>query len=56
MDLIGQLLPSPLYHDATGNEKFSGLKAVTYNLENNKIVETKLKSDAVFKEKVNHQL
>jgi len=43
----------PLYHDNDGNEKFSGLKAVTYNLENNKIVETKLKSDAVFKEKVN---
>ncbi len=42
-----------LYHDNTGKEKFSGLKAVTYNLENNKVVETKLKSDAVFKEKVN---
>ena len=43
----------PLYHDGGDNEKVSSLKAVTYNLENNKIVESKLKSDAVFKEKVN---
>jgi len=43
----------PLYHDGGDNEKISGLKAVTYNLENNKVIETKLKSDAVFKEKVN---
>ena len=42
-----------LYHDGGNNEKFSGLKAVTYNLENGKVAETKLKSDAVFKEKVN---
>ncbi len=43
----------PLYHDGGDDEKFSGLKAVTYNLENNKIVETKLKNDAIFKEKFN---
>lgn len=43
----------PLYNDGGNNEKFSALKAVTYNLENDKVVETKLKSDAVFKEKVN---
>ncbi|MBA4057420.1 MAG: hypothetical protein C0490_22085, partial [Marivirga sp.] len=43
----------PLYKDGSANEKFSGLKAVTYNLENEKIVETKLKSDAVFRQKLN---
>lgn len=43
----------PLYHDGGDNEKFSGLKAVTYNLENNKIVETKLKNDGVFRERFN---
>lgn len=41
----------PLYHDNSGDEKLSGLKAVTYNLENEKVVETKLKSDGIFKEK-----
>jgi len=42
----------PLYHDGGSDEKMSGLKAVTYNLENKKVVSTKIKSDAVFKEKV----
>ena len=46
----------PLYHDGGDNEKLSGLKAVTYNLENGQIAETKLKSDAVFKEKYNANL
>jgi hypothetical protein len=46
----------PLYKDGSTNEKLSGLKAVTYNLENNKIVETKLKNDAVFKEKATENL
>ena len=46
----------PLYKDGGANEKLSGLKGVTYNLENNKIVETKLKNDAVFKEKVNENV
>jgi transglutaminase-like putative cysteine protease len=41
----------PLYHTGSSNEKLSGLKAVTYNLENGKIVEVKLKNEAVFKEK-----
>ena len=41
----------PLYHNGSNVEKLSGLKAVTYNLENGKVVESKLKSDAVFKEK-----
>jgi Domain of Unknown Function with PDB structure (DUF3857)/Transglutaminase-like superfamily len=46
----------PLYKDGGDNEKFSSLKAVTYNLENGKIVESKLKSDAVFKEKLNNNI
>ncbi len=41
----------PLYHSGGDNEKISGLKAVTYNLDNGKIVETKMKNDGVFKEK-----
>ena len=41
----------PLYHDGGRDEKMSGLKAVTYNLENGKTIESKLKNDAVFKEK-----
>lgn len=41
----------PLYHDGSDDEKLVVLKAVTYNLENGKMVETKLKNDAVFKEK-----
>ena len=41
----------PLYHSGSSNEKLSGLKAVTYNLENGKVIEVKLKNDAVFKEK-----
>lgn len=43
-----------LYHDDQANkEKLLGLKAVTYNLENGKVSESKLKSDAIFREKVN---
>ncbi len=41
----------PLYHEGSSDEKLSGLKGITYNLENGKVVETKLKNDAVFKEK-----
>ena len=41
----------PLYHDGSNDEKVMGLKGITYNLENGKVSETKLKSDAVFKEK-----
>ena len=40
-----------LYNDGASSEKISGLKAITYNLENGKIVETKAKSDGFFKEK-----
>lgn len=41
----------PLYHDGSSDEKVVGLKGITYNLENAKVIETKLKNDAVFKEK-----
>lgn len=46
----------PLFHDGSDDEKISGLKAITYNLENGKIVESKMKSDAVFKEKYDANL
>ena len=41
----------PLYKDGGLGEKITSVKGVTYNLENNQIVETKLMNDAVFKEK-----
>lgn len=41
----------PLYHVGSADEKVSGLKTATYNLENGKVVETRGKSDNVFKEK-----
>ncbi len=40
-----------LYHDNGKYEKLTGLKVVTYNLENGKVVESKLKNDAILKEK-----
>lgn len=46
----------PLYHSAGDEEKLAGLKAVTYNFENGKIIETKVKNDAVFKEKYDNNL
>lgn len=46
----------PLYHNDSDEEKISGLKAVTYNLENGKIVETKAKSESVIKEKYDENL
>jgi len=42
----------PLYHTGSDDEKIVGLKAVTYNLENGKVVETKMKGDGTFKEKL----
>jgi len=41
----------PIFHRATDEEKLTGLKGVTYNLENGKQVETKLKNESVFREK-----
>ena len=39
-----------LYKSASKDEKLTGLKAVTYNLEGGKIVESKVKSEGIFKE------
>jgi transglutaminase-like putative cysteine protease len=41
-----------LYMDGTDEERVTNLKAVTYNLENGKVVETKLESKAVFTDKL----
>jgi Domain of Unknown Function with PDB structure (DUF3857) len=41
----------PLYHNGGNYEKLLGLKAVTYNLEDGKVVETKVKNESIFKEK-----
>ncbi|MEM6719706.1 MAG: transglutaminase domain-containing protein [Bacteroidota bacterium] len=43
----------PLYKGSGDREKVSGLKAYTYNLENGKIEDTKLRKDGIFKEKRN---
>jgi len=41
----------PLYRNGSNKEKLTGLKGVTYNVENGKIIETKLKNEATFEEK-----
>lgn len=41
-----------LFSNGSNEERLSDLKAHTYNLENGKIVETKLESSAVFKDKL----
>ena len=43
----------PLYGANGKNEDYSSLKAYTYNLEGGKIIETKMKTDAIFKEQTN---
>lgn len=46
-----------LYTSGTGEEELENLKAVTYNFENGKVVETKLEvKSAVFKDKINKNL
>jgi len=45
-------LEIPLYHEDDMEEKVINLKAVTYNLENGKITETKLEKSNVFTDKV----
>jgi len=40
----------PLYHNKDLKEKLVGLKAITYNLENGKVVESKLKDNGIFRE------
>jgi transglutaminase-like putative cysteine protease len=42
-----------LYTNGSDEEKLDKVKAVTYNLENGKVVETSLEKSAVFKEKIN---
>lgn len=46
----------PLYFDGKAEEKLDNLKAVTYNLENGTVVETKLESSSVFKDKLSKNL
>ena len=46
-----------LYTNGEAEEELENLKAVTYNLENGKVVETKLEiKSAVFKDKINKNL
>lgn len=40
-----------VYNQGDNEEKVTSLKGVTYNLENGKVVETKLKNESIFKEK-----
>ena len=42
----------PLYSEKQNEERLSDIKAVTYNLENGKVVETKLDKDNIFKDKL----
>jgi hypothetical protein len=51
LDLLD--LSVPLYSRGATKEKMGGLKVITYNLEKEKIVETKMKSDGSFEEKYN---
>ncbi|MGB8192804.1 MAG: DUF3857 domain-containing protein [Chitinophagaceae bacterium] len=43
-----------LYENNDSEEKLEKLKAITYNLENGKVVETKLEDKSVFKDKVSN--
>ncbi|HKB43193.1 MAG TPA: DUF3857 domain-containing protein, partial [Chitinophagaceae bacterium] len=42
----------PLYSEGQVEEQISSLKAVTYNLENGKVVETKLEKGNIFKDRL----
>jgi len=44
----------PIYHRNENSEKITSLKAKTYNLENGKIVETKLENESIFEEVINN--
>jgi len=46
----------PLYVSGTAEEKLESLKAVTYNLEDGKVVETKLDNQSVFTDKISKHL
>lgn len=54
LDLINLTLP--LYANGSTKEKITGLKVVTYNLERGKIVETKMKSEAIFEDKISETI
>lgn len=41
-----------LYHQGSDTEKLSQLKGITYNLEDGKVVKTKLSTKSIFKEKL----
>jgi hypothetical protein len=43
----------PLYRDGSAEERISNIKAITYNLEGGKVVESKFDKDNMFIEKVN---
>jgi hypothetical protein len=43
----------PLYFSGSAEERVTNLKAVSYNLEAGKVVETKMEKESVFKEKFN---
>lgn len=42
----------PLYFNGNAEEKLEAVKGTTYNLENGKVVETKLESESIFKDKL----
>jgi len=45
-----------LYHNNDGKEKFTSIKGYSYNLENGKIVKSKLEKDAIFRDKYSENL
>jgi len=46
-------VPIPLYQDGETKEILASIKGVTYNLENGKVIETKLSKDAIFEDNYN---
>ncbi len=42
----------PLYFDGRSEERLEKLKAVTYNVDNGKVIETRLETGSVFKDKI----
>lgn len=46
----------PLYTSGSAEEKLESIKAVTYNIENGKVVETKLDEKSIFTERSNKNL
>lgn len=46
----------PVYVNGSDEEKIEKLRAVTYNLENGKVVQTRLEEKSIFKDKINRNL